>query len=119
MDEIRVNGIRFFSFCQGFWSSFKSVLKTLTLFLGGFSTNPNLPIIGSHVPKYMEKANIQFLEEFVNFTQIERKNKGKVLPLNKTNIKTGDYVAIHRYDGLDPLIMFGTGSHTGHYAVAS
>jgi hypothetical protein len=119
LDEIRVNGIRVFSFCQGFWTSFRSFLKTLTLFLGGLSTNPNLPVIGSHVPKYMEEANIKFLEEFINFPQVPRTFKGKVLPLNKTEIKTGDYLAIHRYDGLDPLIMFGTGSHTGHSAVAA
>jgi hypothetical protein len=119
LDEIGVNGIRVFSFCQGFWTSFRSFLKSLTLFLGGFSTNPKLPIIGSHVPKYMEEANIKFLEEFINFPQIPRTFKGKVLPLNKTEIKTGDYIAIHRYDGLDPLIMFGTGSHTGHSAVAA
>ena len=118
-DEIRINGIRFFSFCQGFWASFKSFVKTLSMYLGGLSTNPKLPIIGSHVPKYMENANIEFLNNFLNFTQIERKAKGTIMKLDKSNIKTGDYIAIHRMDGLDPLIMFGTGSHTGHSAVAA
>jgi hypothetical protein len=89
------------------------------MFLGGLSTNPKWPIIGSHVPGYMERANIEFLEKFVNFPQVERKAKGKVLALNKTEIHSGDYIAIHRYDGLDPLIMFGTGSHTGHSAIAA
>jgi hypothetical protein len=118
-DEIRLNGIRFFSFCQGFWTSVKSFLKTLTMYLGGFSTNPSLPIIGSHVPWYMEAANVEFLENFVDFKQVPRSAKGTKLNLDKKNIKTGDYIAIHRMDGLDPMIMFGTGSHTGHSAVAA
>ena len=35
-----------------------------------------------------------------------------------SEIKSGDYLAILRLDGLDPLIMWGTGGHTGHTAVA-
>jgi hypothetical protein len=32
-------------------------------------------------------------------------------------IKSGDYLAIGRFDGLDPMVMFGTGGRTGHSAV--
>ncbi len=32
-------------------------------------------------------------------------------------IKSGDYLAIARFDGLDPMIMWGTGGRTGHSAV--
>jgi len=34
---------------------------------------------------------------------------GKQVPLDKTNLRTGDYLAIARLDGLDPMIAFGTG----------
>ncbi len=41
-------------------------------------------------------------------------------PLPASAINSGDYLAILRYDGLDPMIAFGTGfGATGHSAVAA
>lgn len=34
---------------------------------------------------------------------------GKQVPLDPSNLRTGDYLAITRLDGLDPMIAFGTG----------
>ena len=34
-----------------------------------------------------------------------------------TTLKSGDVLLIRLLDGLDPLIMWGTGSHIGHTAV--
>ena len=43
----------------------------------------------------------------------------KVTPVDKAAIRSGDYLAILRFDGLDPMIAFGTGfGATGHSAVA-
>lgn len=41
-------------FCTGYIETFTNVFKTLLAFVGGLSPDPDLPIIGSHVPPYME-----------------------------------------------------------------
>lgn len=33
-------------------------------------------------------------------------------------IQSGDFLAIFRLDGLDPLVMYGSGSHAGHSTMA-
>jgi hypothetical protein len=43
---------------------------------------------------------------------------GLQVPVDAAYIRSGDYFAIMRLDGLDPLISFGTGSRTGHSATA-
>ena len=41
-------------------------------------------------------------------------------PMPASSVQSGDYLAILRYDGLDPMIAFGTGfGATGHSAVAA
>ena len=40
------------------------------------------------------------------------------LTLDPDKIESGDMLAITRLDGLDPVIMWGTGSHIGHSAIA-
>lgn len=111
--DIKKNGIRVFMFCDGYVDTFMSVFHLALQFIGGLGTNPWLPVIGSHVPEYMEKANIAFLSEIMGY---------KMEPRNITNpdvdfenlIQSGDFLSIMRLDGLDPIIMYGTGSHAGH-----
>lgn len=38
--------------------------------------------------------------------------------LNESQIHSGDFIGVIRLDGLDPVLAFGMGSHTGHTAVA-
>jgi hypothetical protein len=120
--DLQVNGLRIFAFCQGFLSSVHSLLMTLKLFIGGMGNNPSavLPILKPEVPEYMEKANADFLERFVNYKLTTRREQYQKIILNvdEKEIKTGDFLFIFRMDGLDPMIMFGTGSHAGHSAVA-
>lgn len=121
LNDLKVNGIRLFGFCDGFLSSIHSLLMTLKLFIGGMGDNPSsrLPIIKPEVPEYMEKANIDFLERFVGIKMQKRENYGNlILDIDEKEIKTGDFIFIFRLDGLDPMIMLGTGSHAGHSAVA-
>lgn len=54
-------------FCDGYIDTFISVWNTVLAFLGGLGTNPYLPYIGSHVPEYMEKANINFLNQTMGY----------------------------------------------------
>jgi len=38
--------------------------------------------------------------------------------IDPDTINSGDFFAVTRLDGLDPLIMYGTGSHSGHSVMA-
>ena len=120
--DIKTNGFRVFAFCQGFLSSVHSLYMTLKLYIGGMGKNPSsvVPILRPKVPEYMEKANVDFLERFVNVKLRKRREQygNIVLDIDEKEIKTGDFVSIFRLDGLDPMIMMGTGSHAGHSAVA-
>jgi hypothetical protein len=59
-------------FCDGFIDTFISAFKFVMCFLGGLGSDPLKPIMGSHVPLYMEKANIKFLNETMGYLLEER-----------------------------------------------
>lgn len=59
-------------FCEGLSKTFSSVFRTILAFVGGLSSNPDLPIIGSHVPEYMEKENVKFLSEVMEYDLVKR-----------------------------------------------
>jgi hypothetical protein len=118
--DLKVNGLKVFGFCQGFFNEAKSLIKTAILYLGGLGDNKDafIPLFRPSVPEYMEKANVDFLQRYVNFQQNSRGDYGKkVLNIDKSEIKSGDFLAITRLDGVDPLVMLGSGSHIGHSAV--
>lgn len=114
--DIRAEGIRLFEFCEGEFATFISIFKTVKLFLGGIGTNPKLPWVGSHVPKYMEKANVEFLGEALNMEFVTRSQSR--IDIDESNIRSGDFLAIYRLDGLDPIVMWGTGGTIGHCVAA-
>jgi hypothetical protein len=110
--EISMNGLRLLSFCQNAWKSLYSLYDTVKLYLGGFYKN-------YHIPKYQEQANLDFIKRYCGKDYKDRGEYGKkMLNIDKNEIKTGDFIAILRMDGLDELIMMGTGSSIGHTAVA-
>ena len=110
------NGVKVFMFCSGYTDIFASVWKTILAFVGGLSPDPDLPIIGSHVPPYMEAANIEFLETAMGYKMEVRETER--VEIDPSYIQSGDFIAIMRLDGLDPLIMYGTGGHAGHTVMA-
>jgi len=114
--DVDAQGVRVFWFCDGVADLVGDFLMTLELFLGGFTTHPNWPIIGSHTTWYMEEANRKFLNRSIGYYMEERPVHR--IYLNKTDIHTGDFLAITRLDGLDEIIMYGSGSHVGHSTVA-
>ena len=65
-------GIKAFAFCENIIEEFESVFTTLTAFFGGISDHPRIPIFGSHVPHYMEKANLKFIKENIGVELQER-----------------------------------------------
>lgn len=68
-------GIKVYEACDGAVEMIKSLVNTLKMFLGGISDHSHLPIIGSHVPEYMEKANIKFLHEAMQYDMEPREIK--------------------------------------------
>jgi hypothetical protein len=114
--DIKKNGVQIFLMCEGYVDTFISVFNTLLAFVGGISTDPTQPIAGSHVPPYMEKANVEFLANTMGYV-LERRET-EVIDYDESNIKSGDFFAVTRLDGLDPIIMYGSGSHSGHSVMA-
>ena len=113
-NDIKTDGFVVYMFCHGVADTFISFFNTMKLFVGGLSTDPRWPIIGSHVPAYMEKANVKFLKNYLGWDMKERKTQ-KVW-MTEDQIHSGDFVAIFRLDGLDQIIMWGTGGRLGHSA---
>ena len=66
----------------------------------------------------MEKANLRILELFNHYTPERRKNN-TIGYFDKNTIHSGDFLAISRLDGVDPLIMIGSGGRSGHSCVCS
>ena len=54
-------------FCDGYVDTFVSVFNSVLCFVGGLGTDPTEPVFGSHVPEYMEKANVNFLRETMGY----------------------------------------------------
>ena len=114
--DVGFGGIKAFGFCEGVIPEVESLWNFAKCFLGGITDHPHLPVIGSHVPPYMEKANIRFLSESMSL-ELEERETQKVT-VDPDLIQSGDFLAIFRLDGLDPIIMYGTGSHIGHSTMA-
>jgi hypothetical protein len=119
-DEIRVNGIKLYGFCTGLVNTIKSFFKTLKAFYGGLGVDPNAknPKFRPNIPKDMEKANLRILELFNHDTPERRKNN-TIVNIDKNLIKSGDFLLISRFDGIDQLIMIGAGGKSGHSAVCT
>lgn len=109
--EIEVSGMRLLSFCSSPEKELLSLWKTITLFIGGFS-----PEHGK-IPEKTAEANIDFLRRYANLDFPKRTNTS-MIKLDKSQIKTGDFFGVTRLDGVDQLIMMGTGSSLGHSTVA-
>ena len=108
LDEIALNSIRIMGFCQGIIPSLKSLFYSLEAFIGGLGKDPNhlIPLFRPHIPKYQLNANLRMLDLYMNWKPEFRNDT--VLNINEKEIKTGDFIAISRFDGLDNIIMIGT-----------
>lgn len=111
-NDIKTDGMVVYMFCHGVADTFVSFFNTMKLFVGGMGSDPRLPFIGSHVPAYMEKANVKFINETMGWNMKKRKTTN--VWLTEDDIHDGDFIAIIRLDGLDEMIMWGTGGRVGH-----
>jgi hypothetical protein len=64
----------------------------------------------------MEKANVKFLKDNIGLDLVER--PVQKVEIDPDTIQSGDFFGIMRLDGLDPMIMYGTGSKIGHNVMA-
>ena len=55
----------------------------------------------------MEKANLRIMELFNHYTPERRNNT--IVNFDKKIVKNGDFLLFSRFDGIDPLIMLGSG----------
>mmetsp|Transcript_40586 Transcript_40586/g.39147 ORF Transcript_40586/g.39147 Transcript_40586/m.39147 type:complete len:219 (+) Transcript_40586:445-1101(+) len=118
INDIQTNGVRIYQFCGTIKNEIESMIGTAVLFLGGMSAKEERfsRIRNSHVPEYMEFANLQFLKEALDI-ELERREIEDVY-LEEELIAEGDLFLIMRLDGIDPIVMFGTGSVASHCVVA-
>lgn len=73
--DMDFGGIKVYESCDGAIDMIKSIVNMAKCFIGGISSHPNIPIIGSHVPKYMEEANVKFLHEAMQYDLEPRDTK--------------------------------------------
>ena len=116
VEDFNFGGVKAFIFCEDLIKTVESVLRTAEAFIGGISDHPLVPIIGSHVPEYMEKENIEFLAEAMEYRMEKREITD--VHIDEDLVQSGDFFTILRLDGLDPIIMWGTGSYSGHTVMA-
>jgi len=115
-DDMKISGIGAFNFCDSPKGLIESLWETLKMFLGGLGANPSAKIFGTHVPKYQEEANKRFIKETMNVDLVERTTKK--VEIDPSLIQSGDFFGVMRLDGLDQIIMYGTGAYIGHNVMA-
>ena len=87
-------GIKIYETCEGMIPRIKSIYNSVKLFVGGLSTDPHKPVIGSHVPPYMEEANLRFLKEAMG-RELVRRDIDKVW-IDPKEIHSGDAIMVER-----------------------
>jgi hypothetical protein len=105
--DAQLNGLRVHLLPCGLLGSVTSLLKTIQLYQDGDNTTA------------LFDNNYAFLTER-NVWPASAAVFNRTVPAAaiKASVRSGDYLAVTRFDGLDPMIMFGTGGRTGHSAVA-
>ena len=111
-----LNGMNAFLFCESVVDTIESIWNSLKCFLGGLGDDPSKKILGTHVPKYQEEGNVQFIKDVMGVTLEPRETK--IVDIDPSLIQSGDFFGIMRLDGLDQIIMYGTGSYVGHNVMA-
>ena len=108
-------GIHVFRLCDSLVHWLPDVFKTVEVFLGGIGDKPKIPFFGSKPPMYQQRLSVDFIEAGTGYRWKER--KPHFVNLTKYEVKSGDFLAITRFDGLDQIIEYGAGSHSGHSAM--
>jgi len=109
LHDLQLHGVRIFRFINpNPLSIVGAIIDTADLFLPA--------LLNQAVPEKTQVLNAQFLKEYVNFDIDKRSTTNVTLPSGY--IQSGDFLGILRLDGLDPMLAWGMGDHTGHFTVA-
>jgi len=103
--DLANRGIRVFQFRGNMIEMLGAVLDTVLLFSAEAS-----PTVSDEAAA----MNRDFLRRYAGF-EYEPRN-ASIVDLDPTMLKSGDYLAIMRFDGLDPMLAWAMGSTTGHAA---
>ena len=119
-DEIKINGIKLYSFCNGLGTTIQSLLMTFKAYYGGIGYDPKAknPRFRPSISRAQEKANLRILELYNHYTPERRKNN-TIVNFDKNIVKTGDVMVLSRMDGIDQLIMIGAGGRVAHCVVCA
>ena len=114
---IRKRGIKVMRSCSSITQIPGELFSFIKLFAGGFSVAPMIPGFGKHTPDYQINANVQLLKDYVGY-EVERRKEIINIEIDKNKIKSGDFIGLTRFDGLDQFINVGAGSRLGHTTIA-
>eukprot|EP01098_Paradermamoeba_levis_P015413 TRINITY_DN782_c0_g1_i5.p1 TRINITY_DN782_c0_g1~~TRINITY_DN782_c0_g1_i5.p1 ORF type:complete len:430 (+),score=164.24 TRINITY_DN782_c0_g1_i5:326-1615(+) len=106
--DVSQNGIRVFRFIVGETEAIKSLFETVDLFLPA--------LLNQAVPEKTAELNLKFLAGYAQLSMPKR--SVQEVPLNESEIHSGDFFGVIRLDGLDPMLAWGMGANTGHTTVA-
>lgn len=106
--DVQTHGVRIFRFGDSPLQTVVQILETALLFL---------PLLTRRAVPLSSQRNADFLQRYSNVTLAQRHDMGGVM-VNESEIHSGDFIGILRLDGLDPMLAWATGAHTGHTTVA-
>jgi len=72
-------------------------------------------LIGAYVPPCTAEDNLKFLADHMGVVMEERTIQNVTIP--KSEFQSGDFLGILRLDGLDPMLAWAMGAHTGHTTI--
>jgi len=114
--EMTVRGLSIFRFCDHLMYILPDVVATALMFVGSLSANTTSPL-GSHPPFWMTDINLDFVKQTTGYV-FEKRAENVLVDLDKTLIKSGDFIALTRFGGTPQIIQYGAGGPVGHSVMA-
>lgn len=102
------NGLQLFSFANDAATTLSNVIQTVATLL---------PEFNAHVPPEIAALNIDFMAKYPQVI-INARDKSLNNPPDESEVHSGDFFGIMRFDGLNPLLAWAMGSTTGHTTTA-
>jgi len=97
--DVKSFGIHAFRACDKLANYLPDFLVTIALFFGGLGTDPDTPIFGSKPTWWQEILNKEFIKQGTGYTWKNRKDV--FVDLDSTEVHSGDFLIVTRFDGLD------------------
>jgi hypothetical protein len=104
LQDLQEIGVRVFILDKSIRSTLLDVYKTFRLYRAIMTRGPG-------VSKAVAEDNAAFLRSFAHD---DMQPKPVLAQISVDDLQSGDFIGVVRLDGLDPMIMWGTGSRLGH-----